>query len=82
MAWGAQFGIVAGTSSRFLWPAGLALGPLAWLSSYAVLPMAKLYRPIWEYDRRTLAKDLSAHVLYGTATAAAFAALTRRRRVS
>ena len=45
-------------------------------SSYAVLPLAKLYKPIWEYDRKTLAKDLSAHLAYGLATAAAFRLLT------
>jgi hypothetical protein len=37
-----------------------------------VLPLVKLYKPIWEYDRTTLAKDLSAHLVYGIGTAAAF----------
>jgi hypothetical protein len=55
----------------------LALGPSAWLSSYAILPLAKVYKPIWEYDARTLGDDLSAHLVFGTATSAAFAVLTR-----
>jgi hypothetical protein len=55
----------------------LALGPSAWLSSYALLPLAKIYKPIWEYDAKTLADDLSAHLVFGTATAAVFAALNQ-----
>jgi hypothetical protein len=50
---------------------------VVWLASYVVMPLAKLYRPIWEYDAKTLAKDLSAHVVYGATTGATFAALTR-----
>jgi uncharacterized membrane protein YagU involved in acid resistance len=76
LAWGAQFGIVAGSTRRRPWALGLLLGPLVWLAGYVILPMAKLYKPIWEYDRKTLAKDLSAHIVYGAATAATFAALT------
>ena len=45
----------------------------------AVLPSAKLYRPIWEYDARTLAKDLSVHLVYGAATSATFATVARSR---
>lgn len=36
---------------------------------YVVLPAANLYKPIWDYDRKTLAKDLSAHLIYGLGTA-------------
>jgi len=81
-AWGAELGLVAGSRRRVSWRAGLALGPVVWLTSYAVLPLAGLYKPMWEYDAPTLAKDLSAHVVYGIATGAAFAALARRGRAS
>ena len=37
-----------------------------------MLPAAKLYEPIWKYDVKTLANDLSAHLVYGLATAAAY----------
>jgi len=77
IAWGAHYGIVAGSSARPRSAWGLVLGPAVWLSGYAVLPLAKLYKPMWEYDTETLAKDLSAHVAYGAATGAAFAALSR-----
>jgi len=36
-----------------------------------ILPAATLYQPIWDYDAKTLANDLSAHLVYGLATAAA-----------
>jgi hypothetical protein len=35
-----------------------------------------VYEPIWKYDARTPADDLSAHTLYGTAASLAFPALT------
>jgi len=77
LAWGGQFGIVAGSTRGRRWPLGLLFGPLVWLTSYMLMPLIKLYQPIWEYDRKTLAKDLSAHMVYGAATGATFAALTR-----
>jgi hypothetical protein len=36
-----------------------------------ILPAAKLYKPIWDYDFNTLANDLSAHLAYGLGTATA-----------
>ena len=45
----------------------LALGPMAWLSGYIVLPLAQVHKPIWQYDARTLGDDLSAHLVYGSA---------------
>jgi len=41
-----------------------------------VLPAAKLYKPIWKYDAKTLAKDLSGHLVYGLATATALRVLS------
>ena len=49
----------------------------AWLSGYVVLPLAKVYKPIWDYDARTLGERLSAHLVYGAVVSAAFAALTK-----
>ena len=78
IGWGVQYGVLASITSRLPWLRALALGPSAWLTSYVILPLAKVYKPIWEYDARTLGDDLSAHLVYGTATSAAFAALIRR----
>jgi hypothetical protein len=75
LGWGAQLGLVAALTKRRGWTLGLLLGPVAWLASYSVLPLAKLYKPMWEYDAKTLGKDLSAHIVYGGAAGAAFAAL-------
>ncbi len=75
LMWGAQYSVVAGSAPVPRVAYGLLLAPVAWGSGYVVLPLAKLYQPIWEYDAATLAKDLSAHVVYGLTTAAAFRAL-------
>jgi hypothetical protein len=37
---------------------------------------AGLYKPIQDYDRETLAKDLTAHLVYGTTAAAALRLLS------
>jgi hypothetical protein len=76
--WGVQYATLAGLTARPRVLAVLALGPAAWLSSYAVLTLAGVYKPIWEYDARTLGQDLSAHLVFGTVTGATFAALTQR----
>jgi hypothetical protein len=75
--WGMQYGAFASWSSRLPLIRALALGPTAWLASYAILPLAKVYKPIWEYDARTLADDLSAHLVFGTTTSTVFAALAQ-----
>jgi hypothetical protein len=72
ISWGVQYGVVAGSLRRPRHVHGLLLGPVVWGSGYVVLPLAKLYKPIWEYDTGTLAKDLSAHLVYGVVTAEAF----------
>jgi hypothetical protein len=71
-----QYGIIAGSLRRPRIGYGLPFGAGLWASGYVILPAAKLYEPIWKYDAKTLAKDLSAHLLYGTVTAAAFELLS------
>ena len=66
----------SGRTAAHPWTRALALGPAAWLASYVVLPLAKVYKPIWKYDARALGRDLSAHLVFGIATGAAFAACT------
>ncbi|MET0456287.1 MAG: hypothetical protein ABW137_31000 [Mycobacterium sp.] len=67
--WGAVFGVLEGTvAGRRIWH-GPLFGGAVWLQSYAVLGPAKLYEPIWDYDAKTLTKDLSAHLVYGLTTA-------------
>ena len=59
---------------------GLPFGAAVWASGYVVLPLLGVYEPIWKYDLETLRKDLSAHLVFGTATAAAFRILAHRGR--
>lgn len=72
-----QYGIVAGSAAEPRIGYGIPFGATVWTASYIVLPLAKLYKPIWEYDPKTLAKDLSAHLAYGLATATTFKCLAR-----
>jgi uncharacterized membrane protein YagU involved in acid resistance len=78
VGWGAAYGVLASTTSRRPWARALALGPVAWLSGYVVLPLAKVYEPIWKYDERTLVEDLTAHLVYGDVASAVFWALTAK----
>jgi hypothetical protein len=75
IGWGVQYGLLAGRSPRHPSILATALGPTAWASSYVLLPLAGVYRPIWEYDAKTLSKDLTAHLVFGAATSVAFRAL-------
>ncbi|HEX2193225.1 MAG TPA: hypothetical protein VHH09_08525 [Acidimicrobiales bacterium] len=78
LMWGSLYGVVAGSAPRPRVAYGPLLGTVAWASGYVVLPLAKLYKPVWEYDAVTLARDLSAHLAFGTATAAVFRVLAHR----
>jgi hypothetical protein len=40
-------------------------------------PEGGRYKQIWEYDAKTLATDLSAHLAYGAGTGAAFSLLIK-----
>lgn len=56
---------------------GAATGVGAFGNSYAAMGAMGLYEPIWKYDAPTLAKDLSAHLLFGTTVGLVNAALSR-----
>jgi hypothetical protein len=68
----ALYGILAGSLRRPHALYGLPFGVAVWATGYVVLPEAGLYKPIWEYDAKTLASDLSAHLACGAGTGAAF----------
>jgi hypothetical protein len=71
-----QYGVVAGSLPRQRIRYGLPFGAAVWGSGYVILPAAKLYEPIWKYDVKTLANDLSAHLVYGLSTATAMRLLS------
>jgi hypothetical protein len=67
---GMWWGVVAAILQRFRLggvKAGVITGVAAWGTSYAVLPQLGIYKPIDEYDSKTLWEDLSAHVVFGSA---------------
>lgn len=70
--WGALYGVLAGSMRAPHALYGAPFGAAVFAGDYLVLPPAGLYEPIWKYDRKTLAVDLSAHVAYGTGTGIAF----------
>jgi hypothetical protein len=76
LAAGAAYGLLLGSRRRPKVWYGLPFGAAVWASGYVVLPQLGVYKPIWKYDLETLAKDLSAHLVFGTATAAAYSILT------
>lgn len=82
LAWGAQFGIIAGGAKRPRVWWGAVLGSVVWAISYLILPVTGLYKPIRQYDKKILARDLAAHLNYGLITGGVFAALTPRHRVN
>jgi hypothetical protein len=77
IGWAVQYGVLAGRTAGHPVLRVLGLGPAVWLSGYVILPVAGVYKPIWEYDAETLAEDLSAHLVFGLATGTAFAVLSR-----
>jgi hypothetical protein len=76
LAAGAAYGLLIGSRRRPKVWYGLPFGAAVWASGYVLLPVLGVYKPIWKYDLETLAKDLSAHLVFGTATAAAYSILT------
>jgi hypothetical protein len=76
--WGGQYGALAPAASGHPWVRAGVFGPVVWLFGYVVLPVVKVYKPIWAYDAATLREDLSAHIVYGTVTTAVFAALAKK----
>jgi hypothetical protein len=81
-AYGTQWGVVLalgiGSANNVRPWHGPLLGASVWLASYVSLPISGFYKPIWAYDAKTLWQDLSAHLVYGAGTIAAFWAACRR----
>ena len=73
----ALYGILAGSLRRPHAAYGLPFGAAVWAAGYVILPEGGLYKPIWEYDAKTLAWDLSGHLAYGTGTGVTFWLLAR-----
>jgi pimeloyl-ACP methyl ester carboxylesterase len=77
VSWGAFYGVAAAAARPDPVAGGLAFGTGVWGASYAELVPLGVYQPPWKYPAKELAVDLSYHVVYGLAVAAAYAALDR-----
>lgn len=80
IGWGEAHGVatsVLGTSSPLLGP---VTAVVAWATSYAVLPLLGVYKPMREYDRETLRQDLTAHLAFGAALGVTYRLLAGTRR--
>ena len=75
VSWGALYGIAGGKAHPDPVAGGLAFGTGVWGAAYAELVPLGIYQPPWKYPVKELALDLSYHLVYGVAVAAAFAAL-------
>lgn len=76
---GAAYGVLAGSMRNPSVALGPPFGAAVWAAGYAMLTPMGLYKWPWEYDAQTIWKDLSAHLVYGAATAVAFRALAGRK---
>lgn len=82
--YGTALGVMYGLIGRKLTPgrSPAVKGPLygtgAWASSYAMLVPMGLYEPPWHYPAKTIAKDLSYHLVYGLGCAAGYRFLSKR----
>jgi hypothetical protein len=74
-SWGVAHGVLTTPRGSPRAVYGLATGVAAWAASYAMLAPAGLYKPMREYPRGVLWKDLSAHLVFGLGTGVAFRAL-------
>lgn len=79
IGWGKVSGLVAAAVPIPRLAVGIATGITAWGTSYAVLGKLGIYRPINEYDKATLWKDLSAHLVFGTTLGASLTLANRTR---
>ena len=77
IGWGTFYGLGAGRTSPDPVAGGIAFGSGVWAASYAELVPLGIYEPPWKYPKEELALDISYHLVYGLAVAAAYAALDR-----
>lgn len=77
--WGVAYGLALPLVRRLgPLPGGVGLAAVAFSASYVVLPLLGVYRPIWQYDRKVLVQDATAHLVYGLTGAAVTSAVARR----
>ena len=73
-SWGLPFGLVWGRGRQPGPAHGAIFGLNVWLASLVELPALGVAPPPWKQSPGALAQDLGFHLVYGTATAAAYEA--------
>ncbi|CAN5811977.1 hypothetical protein BH23ACT5_BH23ACT5_08430 [soil metagenome] len=79
LSWGTAAGALTAVAPIAAFPAGIASGVAAIGTAYGALGAAGIYQPVWEYDRATLWKDASAHLVFGTAAGLTLWAMRKLR---
>jgi uncharacterized membrane protein len=74
--WGLPFGVLLGRGGPTGPAKGLVFGLNVWLASLVELPALGVAPPPWKQPPAALAQDLAFHLVYGSATAAAYEAFT------
>jgi hypothetical protein len=77
---GSAYGLMQSTVGGKPAVRGPLFGLGVWAQSYATLVPLGLYKPPWQYPARSIAKDVSYHLVYGTGTAAGYELLRRLSR--
>jgi hypothetical protein len=83
-AFGTGMGALYGLAANRVRGKATLQGPLfglgVWAQSYATLVPMGLYKAPWRYPARTIAKDVSYHIVYGGGTAFGYEVLRRVAR--
>ncbi|MEY9933793.1 hypothetical protein ABH926_008455 [Catenulispora sp. GP43] len=74
---GAVYGLLAGSAAVPKARYGVPFGVGLFANDYVALPIAGLYKPIWQYSAKVLGWDLGAHIAYGAGVGVAFRAVSR-----
>jgi hypothetical protein len=72
IGWGKAQGFVAAATGITNPLLGVATAVTAWATSYAILPLLGVYKPMRQYTRDVLWQDLSAHLAYGVTMGVAY----------
>ena len=77
---GVAYGLVQSTGRGKPLLRGPLFGLGVWAQSYATLVPMGLYKPPWQYPAKSIAKDVSYHLVYGSGTAAGYELLRKVSR--
>jgi uncharacterized membrane protein YagU involved in acid resistance len=75
---GALYGLVQAKARPHKAVHGVAFGTAVWAWAYVMLPALKIDEPIWRHPPKTLALDLSYHLVYGLSLAGVYEAIAER----